>query len=114
MKGFNDLLKNYEDIFAATVEQLQYCKNITFKIETTSETPIFSTSYRQPPKLLKEIKSVLDSLLKAGIISPAPAGTWTFPGFMIKPKGKFRFVVNFKSLNKITKLMIKCSLAYYK
>ena len=105
LESFNDLLKKYEDIFAATVEQLQYCKNVTFKIETTSETPIFSTPYRQPPKLLKEMKSELDSLLKAGIISPAPAGTWTFPGFMIKQKGKFRFVVNFKSLNKITKLI---------
>jgi hypothetical protein len=81
------------------VDQLQFCKNVTFKIETTSEAPIFSPPYRQPPKLLKEMKKELESLLKAGIISPAPAGTWTFPGFMIKQKGKFRFVVNFKSLN---------------
>jgi hypothetical protein len=32
-KAFNDLLKNFEDIFAATVEQLQYCKKSLSKLK---------------------------------------------------------------------------------
>ena len=101
---FKQIMVENKNIFAISADQLGCCKDVQFEIETTAETPIHSVPYRQPPALAKKLQEECQSLLDAGIIQPGSAGTWSSPAFIIKQKGKERMVINFKQLNKVTKL----------
>lgn len=102
-KSFKQLLETNKDLFAVTVEQLGCCKGVKFRVETTSDEPIYNTPYRQSPVLSKVSEEEIASLLKAGFIRKGSAGTWTHSGYTIKQKGKYRFVVNYKDVNARTK-----------
>ena len=99
---FKELLLKNKSIFAISTEQLGCFKGVEFNIETTSETPIYSVPYRQPPALTNKMKEEVESLMKAGLIRKGSAGTWASPSFMIMQNGKGRMVTNYKELNAIT------------
>ncbi|CAF1035659.1 unnamed protein product [Brachionus calyciflorus] len=42
-------------------------------------------------------------MLKAGIISPGKTGTWASPAFLLKQKSGYRFIVDYRKVNSITK-----------
>ena len=92
-------------MFATSVDQLGCCKNVKFRVETTSDSPVYNAPFRQPPALAKIADDELQALEKANIIRKGRAGTWTSQGFVIKQKGGFRFVVNYKNVNSQTKLL---------
>ena len=100
---FNELLQENKNNFAISADQLGCCKGGTFNIETTSDQPIHSVPYRQPPAITKRMEEEVKSLEKAGIIRKGSAGTSSSPAFIIKQNGKDRMVINFKLLNAITK-----------
>jgi hypothetical protein len=78
---------------------------VKFRVETTSDTPVYNAPFRQPPALAKIADDELQALEKANLIRKGRAGTWTSQGFVIKQKGGFRFVVNYKNVNSQTKLL---------
>ena len=102
-KDFMKLLDENKRIFATSIEELGCCKNVKFRVETTSDEPIHNTPYRQSPPLAKISEEELDALFKAGFIRRGSAGTWTSSGYTIKQNGKYRFVVNYKDVNERTK-----------
>ena len=104
-KEFKQLLEDNKSSFATSIEQIGCVKGVKFRVETTSEQPIHSTPYRQPPVLANVTKEEVKILEKAGIIRKGRAGTWTCPGYTIKQNGKYRFVCNYKKLNDVTLLL---------
>ena len=85
---FNELLQENKNNFAISADQLGCCKGVTFNIETTSDQPIHSVPYRQPPAITKRMEEEVKSLEKAGIIRKGSAGTSSSPAFIIKQNGK--------------------------
>ena len=104
-KEFRNYLENNREMFATSVEQLGCCKNVKFRVETTSVSPVYNAPFREPPALAKIADDELQALEKANIKRKGRAGTWTSQGFVIKQKGGFRFVVNYKNVNSQTKLL---------
>ena len=102
---FKQLLEDNKSSFATSIEQIGCIKGVKFRVETTSEQPVYSTPYRQPPALATITKEELKILEKAGIIRKGRAGTWTCPGYTLKQNGKYRFVCNYKKVNDVTKLL---------
>ena len=65
---FLNFINEKKHIFASTVDQLGCCKGVEFEIETSSEIPIHSTPYRQPPAIAKQLEEEVMLLLQSGII----------------------------------------------
>ena len=65
--------------------------------------PIKRNAYRTAPKENEFIKSEIDEMLEQDLIQPSTS-PWSFPVVIVKKKnGKFRFCVNYKPLNDVTK-----------
>ena len=99
---FEELLTKYAHTFATKITELGCVKGVEFAIETTSESPLHAVAYRLPQIELKAMENEINQLLKAEIIRKGSSGTWTAPAFLVKQKGKYRMVINYKPINKIT------------
>jgi hypothetical protein len=98
---FADLVKKYKNCFVE-YNGIGRVKGAYHEIKTTSETPIRSKPYRLTLDEEESLKEELDNLLKLDIIRPSD-GEWSSPIFFVpKKNGKFRLVVNYIQLNKIT------------
>lgn len=73
------------------------------KIETYDAPPIRMPFYRQPPYLQKEIDRQVQELLENDIVEESNS-EYHSPVVLVKKKdGKYRFCVDYRKLNKITK-----------
>lgn len=73
------------------------------KIETNDAPPIRMPFYRQPSHLLKEIDRQVQELLENDIVEESNS-EYLSPLVLVKKKdGKYRFCVDYRKLNKITK-----------
>ena len=97
------LVDEYSDVFSNEIDNIGCFKGVSYEIETTTEVPVTSNAYRLPFTVVDEMKQEVDKMLKAGIIRPGKAGTWTSPAFLIKQKHGSRFVVDYRKLNANTK-----------
>jgi len=100
---FENFINEYKDLFAFNYTELGCCNMAEFSIETTTETPIRCIPYRQPVKIIEELKDEINKMLAADIIRPGKTGTWASPAYIINQKNGKRFIVNFRTLNSITK-----------
>jgi hypothetical protein len=98
---FAKLIKKYKNCFVE-YNGIGRVKGAYHEIKTTSESPIRSKPYRLTLDEEESLKEELDNLLKLDIIRPSD-GEWSSPIFFVpKKNGKFRLVVNYIQLNKIT------------
>ena len=99
-------LNDHRDVFATDLSQLGKTKEGQFahKITTMKDSmPVRMPFYRQPPHLQKEIDRQVQELLDNDIIEESNS-EYHSPVVLVKKKdGKFRFCVDYRKLNKITK-----------
>ena len=97
------LLEQNKDLFAKSMAELQQTNKGEHIIITENVHPIKRNAYRSAPKENEFIKSEIDEMLKQGLIQPSTS-PWSFPVVVVKKKnGKYRFCVNYKPLNDVTK-----------
>ncbi|KAF4689923.1 hypothetical protein FOZ63_008512, partial [Perkinsus olseni] len=77
-------------------------KGVKFRVDTTTESPVFSRPYRMNPIAAKNTNKLVKELLDEGVIQPTTS-PWASPAFVVpKRDGSGRLVVDYRKLNKIT------------
>lgn len=79
------LLKQHSNIFAKSVKQLTGCKTVKHRVYLTDDIPIRQKPYRTPHPLKEELKTQIEDLLDAGIISVSDS-PYAFPIILVKKK----------------------------
>ena len=98
------LIDNNKDLFAATDLELTQTKTVVMKVDTGDHEPISLRPYRVPLNKREVISKAVDEMLEAQIIEPSQS-PWSFPVVVVgKKDGSQRFCVDFRQLNKITRL----------
>ena len=73
------------------------------KIETVTETPLWTRALRLAPDKLSALQEEIDRLVRNGILEKS-LSSWSSPIAMVKkPSGKYRLCADFVSLNKVLK-----------
>src|ERR1044071_3973262 len=99
----HDLLTNNIDLFAQSLADLEQSNVEEHVIITEDVPPIKKRAYKTAPKENDFIKNEIDEMLEQDLIQPSTS-PWSFPVVVVKKKnGKFRFCVNYKPLNDVTK-----------
>ena len=100
----HNFLNDHRDIFATNLSELgRTVGHVAHKIITNDAPPVRMPFYRQPPHLQKEIDRQVQELLENDIIEESNS-EYHSPVVLVKKKdGKFRFCVDYRKLNKITK-----------
>ena len=94
------LILEFSDIFTSKPGVTNLVKH---KIELTETEPVREKQYPLPFSTKEVIEKEVESMLKEGIIERSNS-SYCAPVVLIKkPDGTFRFCVNFKKLNKVTK-----------
>ena len=100
------LLRENEDLFAATDLELGRTEAVTMKTDTGDHPPIRMKPYRTPLNQRDVVENAVDEMLKANIIRPSKS-SWSFPILLVPKKdGGKRFCVDFRNLNRITKTYV--------
>jgi hypothetical protein len=98
----NKLMVN-RDVFGRDASEFGRTNLAEHAIELIDDTPIRLRPYRYAPKEQEFIKGV-QRILKQGVISPSHR-PWAFPvALIIKKDGIIRFCVDYRKLNKVTKM----------
>ena len=101
--SLQQLLEENKDLFATSLQELQQTNVGEHIIITEQVPPIKKRAYRTAPKENEFIESEIKEMLEQELIQPSTS-PWSFPVVVVKKKnGKFRFCVNYKPLNDITK-----------
>ena len=99
----HDLLTTNADLFAQSLADLEQSNVEEHVIITEDVPPIKKWAYKTAPKENDFIKNEIDEMLEQDLIQPSTS-PWSFPVVVVKKKnGKFRFCVNYKPLNDVTK-----------
>lgn len=99
---FEDLLDEWHDAFAYSIQDLEESPLMTHDIVLEDEKPVYVPPYRHPEADRLEIKRQVDEMLKAGIIQKSNSD-WSSPVILVpKPNGTKRLCVDYKKLNKKT------------
>ena len=99
-----NLFKKYRDVFAFPGDQLGRTSLVQHVIDTGDAMPIKQRPYRASPYVKKEIDRQVDEVLENGIIQES-VSPWSTPVVLVKKKdGSYRLCVDFRKLNKATKL----------
>ena len=97
------LLKQYDDVFAHTPDQLGRSSVVKHTIDTGTHPPIRLRSYRTSPPNKEEINKQINEMLENDIISPS-VSPWSAPVVLVKKSdGSMRFCVDYRKLNSITR-----------
>ena len=98
-------LKEYADIYSSSKLDYGACSLRHFKIKVRPGThPIQSRPYRLNPVLSKQVDTILDSYLVAGLIQHSTS-PWSSPLVCVPNKiGGIRITVNYQKLNKVTEI----------
>ena len=99
----NDLLIKFREIFALNIKELTKTNLTAHKIDTLTEEPVYRPPYRASKLEKMAINEQVHEMLEAGIITESNS-TYASPVVMVKkPNGKYRFCVDYRWLNAITK-----------
>ena len=106
-KLFRDLCDEYADLFRATVSSTEaQVKPFSLKVDQQGwET----RGNRSPPRRLDntreaELRRQIDLLLRLGVIRESRAGFYSHAFVVPKPGKKWRLVLDFKSMNKVSEV----------
>ena len=97
------LLQEFCDIFSEQGYDIGKTDVIEHLIDTGKHRPIRLRPYRTPHKLKEEMQNHIKEMLKNDIITPSTS-PWAAPALLVpKNDGSFRFVVDYRALNAVTK-----------
>ncbi|UYV77011.1 hypothetical protein LAZ67_14002809, partial [Cordylochernes scorpioides] len=98
-----NLLKNYTDIFEFSKRKQFKDVNVKHRINTGDHLPTKQRPYRIAPRERQIIQDEVNKMEKLDIIQPSE-NPWASPVVLIRKKdGSWRFCVDYRRLNKITK-----------
>ncbi|UYV73826.1 K02A2.6-like, partial [Cordylochernes scorpioides] len=98
-----NLLKNYTDIFEFNKRKQFKDVNVKHRINTGDHLPTKQRPYRVAPRERQIIQDEVNKMEKLDIIQPSES-PWASPVVLIRKKdGSWRFCVDYRRLNKITK-----------
>ena len=98
-----NLLASYDDLFANSLEQLETCDQTSFRIINDDVKPIYRSAYRKSKSENDIIRILIDELISNNWIR-ASRSPWASPALLVpKPDNKFRLVIDYRELNKVTK-----------
>ena len=100
-----ELLTHFQSCFPEVFEPMSRSRTIRHsiiaRVETTTETPVWSKARRLSPEKLNALKEEVSRLVSQGILTESHSA-WSSPIVMVKkPSGKFRLCADFVALNKI-------------
>lgn len=99
-----DLIKTYGEAFAWTATDIGHCSAVKHRIPTTDERPVYRRAYRIPYAKRDEMERQINELLQNDVIEHSTS-PWGAPALLVqKPDGSYRFVVDFRDLNKVTRI----------
>lgn len=97
------LLASYRDIFDFGNRPLGQTTTVKHRINTGDASPVHRRPYRVSQVERRVIQQEVDKMLSKGIIEPS-SSPWASPVVLVKKKdGTWRFCVDYRHLNKITK-----------
>lgn len=97
------LLYKNSDLFANSLSELPGTDLVKHNIDTGDSKPVRLRAYRQTPQVKREMQRQVDDMLKSGIIEESDS-PWSSPALLVKKSGgDFRFVTDFRAVNKLTK-----------
>ncbi|GBM53839.1 Retrovirus-related Pol polyprotein from transposon 297 [Araneus ventricosus] len=98
------LLEEFGDIFDINKKSRKSrCNAVKHRIETSDNAPIKQRPYRTSATERRAIENEVQRMLKEDVIQPSDR-PWSSPVVLVKKKnGEWRFCVNYRRLNKITK-----------
>ena len=111
---FVDLINEFGDCFAKTLNDLGGTKLVMHKIDTGDAPPVSRKPYKCSPEAQREITRQVNQMLEADIIEPS-VSPWKSAVILVKkppnPDGSpnYRFCIDYRALNKVTK-MASCSM----
>ncbi|UYV79479.1 hypothetical protein LAZ67_17002785, partial [Cordylochernes scorpioides] len=98
-----NLLRNYRDIFDFRKKEASKTDNVKHRISTGDHLPTKQRPYRVAPAERQIIQEEVNKMEEIGIIQPS-ASPWASPVVLVRKKdGSWRFCVDYRRLNKITK-----------
>ena len=101
---FKNLFNKYCNVFAFPGDQLGKTSLVWHVIDTSDATPIKQRPDRVSPAFKKEIDRQEDEMLEKRIIQES-VSPWSSPVVLVKEKdGSYRFCVDFRKVNKVTKV----------
>eukprot|EP00795_Rhopilema_esculentum_P011292 gene11292-biopygen11554 len=97
------LLMDYQDVFAANTKKPQQTPLVKHRIITNDALPVNRKQHRVPVAWQDELKQQVSEMLSNGIIRPS-ASPWNAPVLLVKKKdNSIRFVCDFRGVNDVTK-----------
>jgi hypothetical protein len=99
-----ELVIDYMDIMEYDKEKPNLVPNVKHRIIINEgQTPILQKGYRETLEKKKFIKKEIEKMLKVGRIRPSYS-PWASPVTLANKKsGTYRFCINYRALNKVTK-----------
>ena len=102
-RQLRELLEEYKDIFAASVKECRRTGLVQHRIETGNAPPIRLRPHRLALAKRQAAEDMVREMLDAGVIEPSDS-PWAAPVVLVKKKGGgWRFCVDYRRLNAITK-----------
>ncbi|UYV60360.1 K02A2.6-like [Cordylochernes scorpioides] len=97
------LVNHYAEIFGPVITSRKSQDSIKHCIITGDSAPIRRMPYRVSPAERRIIQNEVDKMIEADVIQPSES-PWASPVVLVKKKdGSWRFCVDYRGLNKITK-----------
>lgn len=97
-----DLLLQYEDVFAKDDYDLGHFTEVEHAIDTGTAKPVRQRMRRTPVCFVEEEKAVLDKMIKSKVIQPSKSEWAAAPVLIRKRDGQVRWCVDYRALNKVT------------
>ncbi|XP_038207042.1 uncharacterized protein LOC119828829 [Zerene cesonia] len=102
-----ELCSRYIDIFHLPDDHLTHTTALDHKIQTSTDVPVHTKSYRFPECHKKEVETQIEKMLDQGIIEPSRS-PWSSPIWVVPKKAdslgrpQWRVVIDYRKLNNIT------------
>jgi hypothetical protein len=102
-KKFSKVLREYDDLFASSLKDLECGTPQKFKIFIDDVPPKYKQPFRRNPTEQTIIKAEIKELLDNNFIRKSKS-PWVSPCFIVKkPNNGHRLVIDYRDLNKVTK-----------
>lgn len=98
---FNELCKDYADIFALETDTMTVNNFYTQQIRLKDDEPVYNKQYRLPHVHKEEINRQVQTFIDNGLVEPSTS-SFNSPVLIVpkKQKGKWRMCIDYRSVNK--------------
>ena len=97
------IVKEFQDIFSRTKEDIGFCKKVKHEIDTGSTRPINTRFQRIPMHVEDKVNEKVDEMLSNGVITESTS-PWNSPIVVVTKKdGDIRLCIDYRKLNAATR-----------